>query len=497
MDLNEWAAQGYRPIGMGAAPDPRLSGNEYAYDYDSTPKYYTLQRRVNAQGQPDPFGNYVMEAQADAQGNLLSGWKTYSAPAPTGKDSWKDTLKDELMFGASAFGGYYGLSELGGAAGAAGGAGAGAGASGGGLGGASAAGATAGTSAAEFAAYDAAQLSAQGLSQAQVAATLEAAGVDSFVAADLAQLAAQGVPASQMAMLATQAAGGGAAGLGTISGYGAAAAGAGAGAGAGGGAGGAAGGAAAGTIGSMLGGAGIVAGTSLASALLGSKAAKDAASIQADATREAIAESRRAADASLGEIQRQYDTSRADLEPWRTAGGNAVRELSTLTAPGGDLRKTFTVKDFWDDPVVQLGYDFGLKEGTKSINNMAASRGMKNSGQTIKALTQFGTDYTGTKAGESRGRFIEDQNNTYNRLAGVAGTGQGAATTGVQAGTSAAGSSAQINANAGNTISGLVSGLGNARGAASIAGNNAWSGAFDNVGKFYQQQQLLEALRRQ
>lgn len=48
-------------------------------------------------------------------------------------------------------------------------------------------------SAAEFAAFDAAQLAGQGLSAAQIEATLAATGIDSFVAADLAQLAAQGL----------------------------------------------------------------------------------------------------------------------------------------------------------------------------------------------------------------------------------------------------------------------------------------------------------------
>lgn len=251
-----------------------------------------------------------------------------------------------------------------------------------------------------------------------------------------------------------------------------------------------------GTISGLLTPANIVAGTSLAGAALGSNAAKTASQIQAEATDRAIAESRRASEASIDEIRRQYDTSRADLEPWRTAGTGAIRELSTLTAPGGDLRKTFTVADFWNDPVVQLGHEFGLKEGNKAITNMAASRGMKHSGETIKALTKFGADYTGTKAGESRGRFLEDQNNVYTRLSGIAGTGAGATTAGVNAGTSTAGQVAGTNANTGTTIAGLMSGLGNARGAASIAGTNAWSGGLDTIGKYFQQQQLLEALKR-
>jgi hypothetical protein len=45
---------------------------------------------------------------------------------------------------------------------------------------------------AAFVAQDAAQLAAQGLSEAQIAQVLQGAGVESFIAADAAQLAAQG-----------------------------------------------------------------------------------------------------------------------------------------------------------------------------------------------------------------------------------------------------------------------------------------------------------------
>ena len=53
--------------------------------------------------------------------------------------------------------------------------------------------ANAGVSAAEFAAADAAQLAAQGLSETQIAQVLTSTGLDPFIAADAAQLAAQGL----------------------------------------------------------------------------------------------------------------------------------------------------------------------------------------------------------------------------------------------------------------------------------------------------------------
>jgi len=53
--------------------------------------------------------------------------------------------------------------------------------------------------AAEFAALDAANLAAQGLTESQIASTLAASGVEGFVAADAAALASQGLSSQQIA----------------------------------------------------------------------------------------------------------------------------------------------------------------------------------------------------------------------------------------------------------------------------------------------------------
>ena len=137
----------------------------------------------------------------------------------------------------------------------------------------------------------------------------------------------------------------------------------------------------------------------------------------------------------------------------------------------GDLLKKFTLADFWDDPVTQASYQQGLDQGTKALENMAGARGNRNSGAQLKALTRFSTDYTGNQAAGSQARFVGDQTNLYNRLAGVAGTGQTAANTGVGVGQNTA-----------NTIAGLTTAQGNARGAAAIARGNAYGGALQSAG---------------
>lgn len=177
--------------------------------------------------------------------------------------------------------------------------------------------------------------------------------------------------------------------------------------------------------------------------------------------------------------------------PWKDVGGVATPEQYTQSP----LTRSFTISDFWNDPVVQLGYQSGLDRGIKGINMGAGAAGLRNSGQTLKALTQFGTDYTGSKAGESRGRFMEDQNNIYNKFAGISGTGQNATNTAVNAGAgTAAGIANTITGTAGN-LSNLYSSLGNARGAAAIAGGNAFGNAFNTIGNWWQQSKMLDQLK--
>lgn len=161
-----------------------------------------------------------------------------------------------------------------------------------------------------------------------------------------------------------------------------------------------------------------------------------------------------------------YDAATAEWERRKAEFENAAPD-----AGYGDLNKKFTLEDFWSDPVTMASYKQGLDQGTKKLENIGGASGMSKSGAQLKALTRFATDYTGNQAAGSYGRFYGDQDRIYNRLAGVAGTGQTATTSGAAFGQQSA-----------NNISQLLTGAGNARGAAAIAGNNAWGGATQNIG---------------
>lgn len=150
----------------------------------------------------------------------------------------------------------------------------------------------------------------------------------------------------------------------------------------------------------------------------------------------------------------------------------------------GSLNRTFTQADLAADVPYSVGMQFGLDQGTQGINRLAAANGNLNSGATLKALAKFGNDYGNQQAGAAQNRFTANQTNTYNRLAGVAGSGQTAANTVDASGAATA-----------NALSNTAIGLGNARGASAIAQGNALSNGASSISNYYQQQQLLNQLQ--
>lgn len=170
---------------------------------------------------------------------------------------------------------------------------------------------------------------------------------------------------------------------------------------------------------------------------------------------------------------------------------SASQPAATAAAPNdpyqifgnSPLTRRFTTQDFQDDPVVQLGLQFGLGEGTKAIDRMAGARGMRNSGATLKELTKFGNDYAGSQAGASRDRFIGDQTNIFNRLSGIAGTGQTAAT-----------QTASMGQNNAQNIGNILTAQGNAQGASQIAQGNAWGNAGNTIGNWFNQNNTLDKI---
>jgi len=263
--------------------------------------------------------------------------------------------------------------------------------------------------------------------------------------------------------------------------------------------------------------------------------------MSSDSSDKASSAQAQSAEAGIGEQRRQFDITQANNAPFLQTGTAANRRLAQLlgigpsTSPGfdnpavqaeyerllgdtvnrvssdpnavaqqvaagwgspgptqtpvsgyGDLNRKFSASDLNADPVYQSGLKFGLDQGTGAINARATQAGGYDSGATIKALTRYATDYGSTKANESYNRYTNDQNNVYNRLAGVSGTGQVASNQIASAGQNMA-----------NNVSDLTTQAGNARAAGIVGGANAWQGAVGGVNQAlgnYQNNQMLERL---
>lgn len=107
----------------------------------------------------------------------------------------------------------------------------------------------------------------------------------------------------------------------------------------------------------------------------------------------------------------------------RDAMAQATQQYGGSDPEYGSLLDDFTGEDLENEP----GYQFGLSEGNKAIERAAAARGRYDSGDTLKALTRFGSDYASTKFDDAFNRDAANKSRTYGFLSGQSGTGVNAA----------------------------------------------------------------------
>lgn len=179
-------------------------------------------------------------------------------------------------------------------------------------------------------------------------------------------------------------------------------------------------------------------------------------------------------------ISQMYYQNREDLLPWMTAGKGAVNQLSTLMQPGGQLYNTnFTYSDLYADP----SYEWVKNQGINSLTAKSAAAGNYGSGNMGTALVDYGNKMASTEYQNAYNRWLSSQNALYNRLAGLSGTGQTAATTTAGSGS---GSAALQSAN----ILGSASNIASANMSAANTQANALSGSGNMLGNFVNQYAL-------
>jgi hypothetical protein len=209
----------------------------------------------------------------------------------------------------------------------------------------------------------------------------------------------------------------------------------------------------------------ITGGAILAGSLIGADASRSAANTQSDAANRAA------------QLQQQmFQQTQQNLAPWMQTGQVALSELGQRTTSGGDLNQPFTLDKFQQSPA----YQFNLEQGQQAINKGAAARGGFYQPGTLQDIAKFSQGLASNEFQNAFSNYNTNQNNIWNRLYGLSGSGQNAAANlGGFAGTAAG--------NIGNSITGGA----NAQAAGQVGQANALTGALGQGYNAYMMQQLL------
>jgi len=201
----------------------------------------------------------------------------------------------------------------------------------------------------------------------------------------------------------------------------------------------------------------IAAVATVGSGFLSAQGAKSAAQTQAAA-----------ADRAMAQEAAMYGQSREDLAPYREQGYTALKDIERM--------KPFLTSQFGPEQFGQYldpSMAFRQRLGTQATERLANIGGGAISGNTMRALTDYGQNLASTEYGNAFNRFQTERGNIYNTLANIAGMGQQAVNTGVNAAQNFA---------AGQT--GLITGQAAALGAGQVGQANAYSGALGNIGNY-------------
>lgn len=218
--------------------------------------------------------------------------------------------------------------------------------------------------------------------------------------------------------------------------------------------------------------------------LIGAGASLLGGKIQGDAATNAANLQTNAANNATQLQKQQYDQQRADLEPWRQTGRNAL-------AQAYDLASNYQPFQFNEqDP----GYQFRLKEGLKAVQNSAATRGGLLSGATMKSMNNYAQGFASNERQNAFNNYQAERQARLNPIMTLAGFGQSANSELGQAGQTYANNSGNLVVNGANVLAGGYTGAANAASSGYVGAANNLSAALAGGYNNYQNQLLLNKL---
>ena len=159
------------------------------------------------------------------------------------------------------------------------------------------------------------------------------------------------------------------------------------------------------------------------------------AEISAGATQSAADKQAQAASSANALQLYEFNQQQANIQPWLTAGTGAINTLSAGTQPGGQF-STAPTFNFNPNAITQdPGYAFRYQQGVNAITGAGSAAGNLGSGNLGVALTNYGQQAGSQEYQNAYQRAYQSQldaynsqvsaqNTVFNRLSGVAGTGQ-------------------------------------------------------------------------
>ena len=187
------------------------------------------------------------------------------------------------------------------------------------------------------------------------------------------------------------------------------------------------------------------------------------AKAQADAASEGAKVQAKAAQDALTQQQNQFETIRADQEPWKLAGTAALGELTNFD------KNNPAFKFNNDDP----SYAFRLDEGRKALEASAAARGGILNGTTGKALLNYGQQAASQEYQNAYNRYQTTTNTKRNALQSLAGIGQTANQQVASAGQNFANNASNLITGAGTALANGASTAANANASGYVGMGNA------------------------
>jgi len=216
------------------------------------------------------------------------------------------------------------------------------------------------------------------------------------------------------------------------------------------------------------------------------------------------------ADAAANALQwqkDQYAQTRADQAPYRQAGQTALTGLNSMMTDANykpvGYNPVSTIKDpgqfqfNTNGPNADPSYTWRVNQGLNAINSSAAAKGGYFSGGTGEALNDYGQEAASQEYGNQFNRWqttfndymnqegfnVDQFNQAYQRMYGVANLGEGAVTNTGVAGQQFATNSGNIAIGQGNNASNAEINKGNVWGNVVANATNQFSSAWPDIWK--------------